>query len=76
VFDGRRRVYGDLGGLPLLTSSTTLPRIILQGKFEPQTFQAFALNNLGLDNETIDVTPPLEGLIPDLIVARAARGER
>lgn len=56
----------------LLGKVTTLPAILLQGKFDPSTFQNTVLTNIGLDPVQVTQVPPIAGLIPDIIVVRQA----
>ena len=59
----------------LLGKITALPSIILQGKFEPATFQNSVLANIGIPSAKIAQVPPIAGLIPDIIVVRQATNE-
>jgi len=54
----------------LLGKVTALPSIILQGKFEPTTFQNAVMANIGLQPGQIAQVPRIAGLIPDIIVVR------
>lgn len=56
----------------LLGKVTALPSIILQGKFEPATFQNATMANIGVQPGQITQVPPIAGLIPDIIVVRQA----
>ena len=56
----------------LLGKVTTLPSIILQGKFEPSAFQNAVMANIGLQPGQVTQVPPIAGLIPDIIVVRRA----
>lgn len=56
----------------LLGKITALPSIILQGKFEPFSFQNQAMLNIGLAPKDIALVPQIEGLVPDIIVVRHA----
>lgn len=56
----------------LLGKVTVLPAILLQGKFDPSTFQYTVLTNIGLDAVQTAQVPPIAGLIPDIIVVRQA----
>lgn len=59
----------------LLGKVTALPSIILQGKFEPSSFQNAVMANIGLQPGQITQVPPIAGLIPDIIVARQATAD-
>lgn len=59
----------------LLGKITALPSIILQGKFEPTTFQNGIMANMGVQPVTIALVPPVEGMIPDIIIVRQATAE-
>lgn len=67
---GTKPVKAPLG--TLLGKVTTLPAILLQGKFDPSTFQNTVLTNIGLDAVQVAQVPPIAGLIPDIIVVRQA----
>lgn len=54
----------------LLSRVTTTPSFLLQGKFEPSSFQADVLTNIGLSASQASIIPPIAGLIPDIIVVR------
>lgn len=56
----------------LLGKVTTFPSIILQGKFEPSSFQNAVMTNIGLQPGQVTQVPPIAGLIPDIIVVRPA----
>ena len=49
--------------------------VITQGFIAPQQFRAQALGNLGVDTLKQPLLPPLDGLIPDIIVVRGARAD-
>src|SRR5690606_15107549 len=59
----------------LLGKVTALPSIILQGKFEPSSFQNAVMANIGLQPGQITQVPPIAGLIPDIIVVRQATAD-
>ncbi|SMP59357.1 AAA domain-containing protein [Noviherbaspirillum suwonense] len=59
----------------LLSRVTSLPSIILQGKFEPSAFQNAAMANIGLQPGQATLVPPVAGLIPDIIVVRQATAD-
>ena len=59
----------------LLGKGTALPSIILQGKFEPTSFQNAVMTNIGLQLGQITRVPPIAGLIPDIIVVRQATAD-
>jgi hypothetical protein len=59
----------------LLGSSQSLPHIILQGKILPRSFQPQALANIGIDAALIPTFPPIDGMIPDVVVVRLALPE-
>lgn len=59
----------------LLAKVTALPSIILQGKFEPSSFQNAVMANIGLQPGQITQVPPIAGLIPDIIVVRQATAD-
>lgn len=59
----------------LLGKVTALPSIILQGKFEPSSFQNAVMANIGLQPVQITQVPPIAGLIPDIIVVRQATAD-
>jgi hypothetical protein len=59
----------------LLAKVTALPSIILQGKFEPSSFQNAVMANIGLQPGQVSQVPPIAGLIPDIIVVRQAIAE-
>ncbi len=68
------------GGLPkqeplatLLTSAAASPSFLLQGKIEPRKFQARILCNLGLPPAQHNLIPPMDGLIPDIVIVRDPR---
>lgn len=56
----------------LLAGNHQLPRLILQGKIDPQSFQAQALANIGVDAALIPMMPPIAGMIPDIVIVRPA----
>lgn len=56
----------------LLGKVTTLPSILLQGKFEPSAFQNAVMANIGLQSGQASQVPPIAGLIPDIVVVRHA----
>ena len=56
----------------LLAHALHSPTFVLQGRFQPQQFRALALSNLGLNQQAQALVPPLDGMIPDIIVARAS----
>lgn len=56
----------------LLGKVTSLPSIILQGKFDPSAFQDAAMANIGLQPSQLSLVPPIAGLIPDIIIVRQA----
>jgi len=56
----------------LLDSSSSVPRLILQGKIEPHHFQNQALANLYVDPIHLTIIPPIAGMIPDIIIVRFA----
>jgi hypothetical protein len=66
-------VKAPLGSL--LGKVTAFPAIILQGKFEPATFQNAAMANIGVPAGQIAHVPPIAGLIPDIIVVRQATAD-
>ncbi|WP_338591628.1 AAA domain-containing protein [Shewanella khirikhana] len=59
----------------LLSNVTTLPSIILQGKFDPSSFQNTVMANIGLQPGQIAQVPPIAGLIPDIIIVRQATAD-
>lgn len=59
----------------LLGKVTALPSIILQGKFEPTTFQNAAMANIGVQPGQIAQVPPIAGLIPDIVIVRQATAD-
>lgn len=59
----------------LLSKVTALPSIILQGKFEPSSFQKDVMEKIGLQPGEITQVPPIAGLIPDIIVVRQATAD-
>lgn len=59
----------------LFSKVVALPSIILQGKFDPSTFQNSVLANIGLQPVQIAQVPPIAGLIPDIIVVRQAAAD-
>jgi len=59
----------------LLNSGQPLPRLILQGKIEPQQFQHQALTNIGVDVTLVSIIPPIAGMIPDVVVVRPAESD-
>lgn len=67
---GNKPVKAPLASL--LGKVTSLPSIILQGKFESLTFQNAVMANIGLKPAQINQVPPIAGLIPDIIVVRQA----
>lgn len=56
----------------LLNQVSATPAFVLQGKFEPSGFQQAAMVNMGLQSADAALVPPVAGLIPDIIVVRAA----
>jgi hypothetical protein len=62
--------------LTLLQNANTVPSLILQGRFQPQLFRGQVLTNLSIPATSQSIIPPMEGLIPDVVVVRrAAPGE-
>ena len=59
----------------LLNSVAGLPAFLLQGKIEPGKFQSRALTNLGMAPAQQKLIPPMDGLIPDIVIVRNARPE-
>lgn len=59
----------------LLGKVTALPSIILQGKFEPSSFQNSVMANIGLQPGQVAQVPPIAGLMPDIIVVRQAAAD-
>lgn len=57
----------------LLKAVAGRPAFLLQGKIEPGKFQTRALTNLGLPSAQQNLIPPMDGLIPDIVIVRDAR---
>lgn len=57
----------------LLKQVASTPSFLLQGKIEPGKFQTRILNNLSLPASSHKLVPPMDGLIPDIIIVRDAR---
>jgi hypothetical protein len=57
----------------LLKPVASSPSFLLQGKIEPGKFQTRILDNLGLPTASHKLVPPMDGLIPDIIIVRDAR---
>lgn len=55
----------------LLNAASNVPSILLQGKIEPRLFQKRILGNLGVPAAQQTLIPPMDGLIPDIIIVRA-----
>lgn len=84
AFGGRVIYQPDKGGAnkpvkaplaSLLGKVTALPSIILQGKFEPSSYQNAVMANIGLQPGQVTQVPPIAGLIPDIIVVRQATAD-
>ena len=58
--------------LTLLHHASNTPSFVLQGRFQPQLFRAQALTNLSIPAASQTLLPPMEGLIPDIVVVRRA----
>lgn len=54
----------------LLGRVSAAPSVVLQGKFEPAGFQRQAMSNIGLSHSFAQNTPPIAGLIPDILIVR------
>ena len=59
----------------LLSSAAADPTFLLQGKIEPKSFQTRILTNLGVPAAQLNLIPPLDGLIPDIVIVRAPLAE-
>jgi hypothetical protein len=59
----------------LLASAAGSLSFLLQGKIEPGKFQSRILTNLGLPTAQHKLVPPMDGLIPDIIIVRDPRGD-
>ena len=60
----------------LLQNANTVLSLILQGRFQPQLFRDQVLTNLSIPATSQSIIPPMDGLIPDVVVVRrAAPGE-
>lgn len=69
---------GNIGNAPidhLLSRVKHLPAIVLQPKFQPSTFQAQLLTELGLSASSASLIPQLDGVIPDVIIVRAPESD-
>ncbi len=69
-------------GQPTQTSLESLlkvvagrPAFLLQGKIEPGKFQSRVLTNLGVTPAQQKLIPPMDGMIPDIVIVRDARPE-
>jgi hypothetical protein len=58
--------------LSLLGRVKNTPSLILQGKFQPQAFRTQILTNLSISPTLQTVIPPIQALIPDVVVVRRA----
>ena len=56
--------------LTLLSRANNTPSLILQGRFQPQLFRSQVLTNLSLPAASQGLIPPIQGLIPDIVVVR------
>lgn len=76
---GANVLENGVGGIATTDLATILaqvgqvPAVILQGRFQPQVFRAQALGNIGLNGALQALIPPLDGMIPDIIVVRSAK---
>lgn len=57
----------------LLSSASANPTFLLQGKIEPKHFQTRVLTNLGVPAHQQGLIPPMDGLVPDIVVVRQPR---
>jgi hypothetical protein len=71
ISKGRAGVPDD-DFLNLLHRANNTPSLILQGKFHPQLFRSQILTNLSIPAAAQVFIPPMEGLIPDIVVVRSA----
>ncbi|HEI9751837.1 TPA: AAA family ATPase [Acinetobacter baumannii] len=59
----------------LLSKVTSLPSIILQGNFDPESIQHTIMTNIGLQPSQATQVPSIGGLIPDIIIVRKANSD-
>lgn len=55
----------------LLGLATATPSVVLQARFQPQTFRTQVLTNLSVDASAQALIPPMDGLIPDVLLVTA-----
>lgn len=64
----KQKPLGDL-----LSSASSNPTFLLQGKIEPKHFQTRVLTNLGVPAHQQGLIPPMDGLVPDIVIVRQPR---
>lgn len=71
IYNRNGATYGDVDLLGALDRLTTIPALVLQGRFSIGVNQTQVLNHIGLSAVDAAIVPPLADFIPDIFYVRA-----